>query len=88
MFAFYLIASAEMEFLNSISSRRLEFLSGFLPSLSFLQNAIHELTRVFLFGEFFYGFFKIRVEVGFLINSASRRDCEEHEAKDSHLLSN
>jgi hypothetical protein len=68
----------EMEFLNGISMSkclginssflRLEFLSGFLPHFSVLQNAIREKIRVFLFHRFFVRIFKTREENGFFLN--------------------
>ncbi len=56
-------------------------MSSFLPSFSFLQDAIHEQTRVFLFAEFFISIFKTRVESGFLLKSANRKTVNNMEQK-------
>ncbi len=40
------------------------------------------------FGDFFERIIKTRVEYELSLKSASRRDCEKHEAKDSSLLLN
>ncbi len=59
----------------------------FCPCFSVLHNAIHEQTLVFLFRGFFMDF-KSRVEyVWISVKSASRRNFEQHEAKDSIPLS-
>jgi hypothetical protein len=75
-----MIKYPEMEFLNGIFSRcfwafihssllRLEFLSGFPPHFSVLQNAIHEYTNRHEFScfvNFLPGFLKPEKSMAFL----------------------
>ncbi len=85
--------SPEMEFLNYNFSRgfghKLEFCQTrvFYPHFSVLQNAIHEQTRVFLFRRFFVCILYNQSRVCFSAKSASRKNCAQHRAKHSSILS-
>ncbi len=52
---------------------RLKFLSGFLPSFSFLQNACHKKIKFYCFGDFLFVFLKPEKSLVFFKNQPVER---------------